>query len=172
LLNVPQVSVKSACPTDRRLDGTSALNVKQRRLSGSSAQLSFDTISAGNFAEGMCTGERGAAGNDVTTGCDTCDATNIDTMVVKNTVGTVVGQLIGDGTGIRVAAGSTFPDEVATCLPFRNDIYLNDDLFDTYDVAKYDPSTQQFENLGCNGATGKRDLVEEGLIEEGCGLLG
>jgi hypothetical protein len=125
--------------------------------------MAFDTITAGDFASKMCTNERNQGGTHVSTKCDCPTDGQLDTMVVKNSVGTVIGQLVGDGTGIRTTTG-TFPDEVSTCMTFRSDIYMNNDLFDTYDVASYDPTTQKFTTLGCAGATGACTKLTAGKI--------
>ena len=115
------VSIRKTCP----------VSSGGRRLSGAvSSNMAFDTITAGDFASKMCTNERNQGGTHVSTKCDCPTDGQLDTMVVKNSVGTVIGQLVGDGTGIRTTTG-TFPDEVSTCMTFRSDIYMNNDLFDT-----------------------------------------
>ena len=104
----------SACDTDGR-----------RRLSNdnSTLQLIFTHISiAGNQKYEPCQGD---------------NASLVDTLVVKNDAGVIVGQVTGDGFGLN--ASQSFGG-VSYCMNSRSDIKLYES-FNTYAVAKRYGST-------------------------------
>ena len=115
-----------------------------RRLSAAaeSASVAFDHISVGAFAEPLCS-ESGNFEATTSCACSSTQKSKMDTLAVKNSAGTVIGQLLGDGRGIR--SEGTFTS-ATTCLPFRDDVRTQS-FFTQYDVAKYDPSSKSWTSL-------------------------
>ena len=138
-----KVSVMKPCPTN---------SGSRRRLqvAEESAAISFDHISVGSFAEPLCT----VVPSD-STRCTCSDKSKMDTLAVKNSVGTVIGQLLGDGQGIR--SQGTFTS-ATTCLTFRDDVRRYDgtngspNFFDRFDVAKYDPASKSWTTFNIDAA--------------------
>ena len=98
----------------------------RRRLSedNSTLELTFTHISI--------------AGNQKFEPCQGDNASLVDTLVVQNDAGVIVGQVTGDGFGLN--ASQSFGG-VSYCMNSRSDIKLYDDDFDTYAVAKRYGST-------------------------------
>ena len=77
------------------------------------------------------------AGNQKFEPCQGDNSSLVDTLVVKNDAGVIIGQVTGDGFGLN--ASQSFGG-VSYCMNSRSDIKLYDQ-FDTYAVAKREGST-------------------------------
>jgi hypothetical protein len=123
--------------------------------SSSKASVSFEHVSMGTFSTKIT--ENANPSNAAESVCTKTD--RLDALQIKNSKGTVIGQLIGDGQGVKASGGTTF-DAVKICLRYRTDIRIfgtaaigasnvgdaTDKLFDKYDVARRG-SDGQFEPL-------------------------